>query len=322
MKIHGLCVVRNEIDIIEDSLRTAAAWCDRIYVLDNGSDDGTWEAVRRLAGELPQIVPFKQDTVPFNSSVREEILRAFFEEARPGDWWCILDADEFYIDDPKAFLTDVPRRYQVVWKHEFTYYFTDEDLQAYEADPTLYGSRVPVQQRLRYYRADWSEMRFFRHPPRGGRPAIPWDAPRSFPRRIRVKHFQYRSPDQIQKRIDTRRAAIERGSFPHEKRTNWQPGAVGKGVVAGVPRPDEVPTHWQERVVPAQGMHYDAGDGVYSEGAPWSPPSGPGALEQLRDSISAARRTIVGISNRVRRGIAGMTSLARRKRTGHPDTRP
>ena len=43
-KIHAICVVKNEVDIIEACLRSAEQWADRIIVYDNKSDDGTWEA--------------------------------------------------------------------------------------------------------------------------------------------------------------------------------------------------------------------------------------------------------------------------------------
>src|SRR6185503_5119692 len=102
MKIHGLCVVKNEADIIEQTLRSAARWCDSIYVLDNGSTDGTWEKVQALAGELPAVIPFMRDARPFDDSIRGEILRHHAARAKRDDWWCILDADEFYVADPRA----------------------------------------------------------------------------------------------------------------------------------------------------------------------------------------------------------------------------
>src|SRR5215469_2313613 len=61
VKIHGLCIVKNETDILEESLASALRWCDHIYIFDNGSTDGTWELVKNLAIEHPQIVPYKQD---------------------------------------------------------------------------------------------------------------------------------------------------------------------------------------------------------------------------------------------------------------------
>ena len=85
-------------------------WCDSISVLDTGSPDGTWEKVRTLAGELPQVIPFMQDPRPFDDSIRGVILRHHLGRANPNDWWCILDADEFYIDDPRSFLSRIPPR--------------------------------------------------------------------------------------------------------------------------------------------------------------------------------------------------------------------
>lgn len=108
MKIHGLCVAKNEADIIEQTLRAAAEWCDWIYVLDNGSTDGTWEKVQALSSALPCVVPFKQDARPFDDGIRGEILRHYLPRARRGDWWCILDADEIYVDNPRVFLQGVP----------------------------------------------------------------------------------------------------------------------------------------------------------------------------------------------------------------------
>jgi len=280
MIIRGLCIVKNEADIIEESLRDAGRWCDKVYVLDNGSGDGTWERVQSLARELPHVIPHGRDPRPFNSGIREELLRHYGSEAHQGDWWCILDADEFYVDDPRTFLTRVPRRHQVVWKQDISYYFTEVDLAAYREDPSLYADDVSIHERLRYYRADWSEIRFFRH--RTDLRGIPWDSPRTYPRRIRVKHFQYRSPSQIQKRIETRREPMARGSFPHEKRMHWTSGAGGGEIEPGPASSDQVPEHWEERVVPTTGLHYDLRDGTFAEGKPWAPPPSPSPFKRIR----------------------------------------
>ena len=53
MHIHALSLIKNEADVIGQSLAAAAAWADCIYVYDNGSDDGTWEIVRELAATHP-----------------------------------------------------------------------------------------------------------------------------------------------------------------------------------------------------------------------------------------------------------------------------
>lgn len=271
MRIHGLCVLKNESDIIEQMLRASAQWCDAIYILDNGSTDGTWEIVRELAHELQSIVLYKQDPQPFTDDMRGEIFRHYEARAALGDWWCILDADEFYIDDPREFLRGVPKDYNAVWHQSYNYLFTDKDLADYKQNPGLYDDHVPIEQRSRYYMVnDYSEMRFFRHSK--ALKQVSYQIYPVYPRRIRLKHFMYRSPDQIRKRLQTRREPMERGEFLHEKRANW---VAGEPALPGPAQPWELPRSWEERVVPASECHFDSHDGVFPEGALWAPPRPP-----------------------------------------------
>jgi len=265
MDIHGITIVRDEADVIDQSLRTAAEWCDYIYVMDNGSTDGTWEIVRRLSGDLEPVVAFQQDDRPFTESLRGVIFRHFRDNSAPGDWWCRLDADEFYIDDPRIFLRKVPPTYGNVWGSHFNFYFTDEDLRRYEEDPSRYASDVPIDKRLRYYQNNWSETRFFRddgelvwqedH-------AWPEALGRVYPVRIWLKHYQYRSPEQIEQRLNRRAGLMDRDenhNFFHEVTRNWLDNIVErKDVVRQVDRSLE--PSWRDRIVPAEKLDYDAHD--------------------------------------------------------------
>jgi len=213
MRIFGNCLVKNEVDIIEESLMRAASWCDSIFVFDNGSTDGTWERVLELAHREPRIVPYKQAGVPFRNSLRRDTFTAYRHEANKDDWWCVLDADEIYIDDPCEFLADVPKYHHVVWGVYFQHYFTDKDAALYAASPQAFPPFTSAEKALRYFRCDYSEVRFYRH-----RPRLVWEhgsAPRHLgvvhPRRIRFKHYQYRNPAQIQVRLATRQLAIKQG---------------------------------------------------------------------------------------------------------------
>lgn len=302
MKIHSLCVVKNEVDIIEQSLRAAAKWSDGIYVLDNGSSDGTWEKVQELAQELPPVTPYKQDSRPFHDGIRGLIFRQYKARAKREDWWCILDADEFYIDDPREFLKGVPFQFKAVWVQPYVYLFTDKDLARYRQNPGLYADSVPIEQRLRYYRkSDYTDLRFFRHsktlthvPYEGLYPI--------YPRRIRMKHFAYRSPEQIRKRLDTRQEPMQRGHFLHEKRANWVPGGT---IVPGPAQPDDFAQSWEERVVSSSGRHFDVGDGTYPEASPWIPPEGPTWTARLksrpRSFLTRVRRVVRRVARRVAR---------------------
>jgi hypothetical protein len=272
MKIHGLCVVKNEADILKETLTSALLWCDYIYVFDNGSDDGSWQLVNELADNHPQIVPYKQDDVLYTSGLRADIFSAFRSYAGPQDWWCGLDADEFYIDDPRIFLTKVPKHFQTVWSASLNYYFTEQDAISYRRDPEKF-LQTPIQKRFRYYMSNWGELRFFRHHDdiawtrsQGGFPPAMFTAP-AYPTRIWLKHYQYRSPEQIERRLRTRRPAIERrAGFWHEFTPNWSTAIATK---RDAPldfenaRPEFAGTCWEERIVPAASLDYDAFDRRY-----------------------------------------------------------
>jgi hypothetical protein len=274
MKIHALCIVKNEADVVQEALISALYWCDHIYVFDNGSEDGTWELVKALAQRHLQIVPYKQDDVLFSSALRADIFNAFRVNAGPQDWWCRLDADEFYIDDPRIFLGKVPDRFQTVWSASLNYYFTDRDAASYREDPGKFLA-TPLQERLRYYLNNWGELRFFRHSDKiiwtrtedcGGFPGVMFTAP-AYPVRIWLKHYQYRSPEQIERRLRTRRPAMEASTgFLHEVTPNWRAAIATKRdapLAFENARPEFAGACWEERVVSAASLDYDAVDRRY-----------------------------------------------------------
>lgn len=226
MRIFGLSLVKNEGDIMRLSLEESLKWCDRIFVFDNGSSDSTWDIVKGFSAGDARVVPFKQDPRPFDDALRAEIFNAHRNEATTGDWWCRLDADEFYADDPKTFLASVPHAHHVVWGAWLQYFLTEKDVPRFseedEREPvTMTPDRLP-----RYYQALGGEPRFFRHRDRLLWESGAWPAHLGLvePRRIRVKHFQYRSPAQIQRRLDTRRAAAAHGwqHFGHSTQETWR----------------------------------------------------------------------------------------------------
>lgn len=225
MRIHGICLVKNEADVFRSFVEASARWCDRICVFDNGSTDRTWELCKELARTTPQITIYRQDDRPFDDALRAEVFQQFRADAANGDWWCRLDADEFYIDDPRTFLAAVPETDHVVWSIHLQYYLTAADLPRFTPEDALTPPIIDASNFPRFYRADASEARFFRHRPRleWTRGAWPIHVGLVTPARIRVKHFQYRSPAQILLRLETRRQAAARGweHFGHSLESDW-----------------------------------------------------------------------------------------------------
>jgi glycosyltransferase involved in cell wall biosynthesis len=238
-QIHSICVVKNEVDIIGHCLGSASQWSDFIYVYDNGSTDGTWEKV--LALQNDQIIPWKQDGKVFQESLRGEVFNAFRDRAQSGDWWCRLDSDEFYsIESPRDFLAKISAHHAVVWGIPVEYYLTSADVEAIDFS-------LPIADLLRsihHYKIENSEPRFFRH-----RQGLEWRAG-AWPdhvgiveqERILYKHYKYRTPEQIQKRLTTRQDSIKRGFIGWEHATE---------------------TDWRQKLADERSLHWDNGNHHY-----------------------------------------------------------
>jgi len=226
LKIFGICLIKNEADCIEEILSKASTWCDKIFVFDTGSDDDSWEKVLSLARENHIIIPFKKEKRKFRDELRAEVFNNYKHLAQDGDWWCRLDADEIYIDNPRHFLKQIPKSQHVVWNASFQYYFTEVEKSVFEQSPDSFD-KMELEGRIKYYLCNHSEIRFFKF-----RSRLTWKNG-SWPRhlgitacqRIKLKHYQYRSPSQMQKRLVTRLIAIQEGYHvfaSYTKGTHWE----------------------------------------------------------------------------------------------------
>jgi hypothetical protein len=224
MKIFGICVAKNELDILPHTLDSARRWCDKIFLLDNGSSDGTWEYMQHRAKWDNALIAWKQDFRPFNNAIRADIFNQFRALAKNDDWWCRLDADEIYVDSPREFLSKINNS-EVVWGLHLQYYFTERDLELYTRRPELYRGGTPPEKLYRYYKANASEPRFFKY-----RERLKWESGawprhlgRVFERRLLIRHYQWRSPSQMQSRLNDRIAAMKLAGegFDYLKHDNW-----------------------------------------------------------------------------------------------------
>jgi glycosyltransferase involved in cell wall biosynthesis len=283
MKVHCVCVVRDEADIVGFALDSALAWAHTIYVLDNGSSDGTWELLNRYSERNPQVIVVGRDGSVFRDAMRGEVVNQIDHDAQEGDWWCRLDADELYVGDPRDVLRRTPDEFGLVYKASIEYFFTDRDLAEYEEDPDRYV-REWTPDRIRYYAAWWSEIRFVRH-----FPGVTWDGAwpqgvknlKGSPDRVLVRHFQYRNPPQIERRLLTRIARTEDRAFRHEKVSVWNPlGREQDLVYPRVLEPGE--PLWKTRIYRAEALNYDAGDGNYIVDWDALPPVQPGRTRLQR----------------------------------------
>lgn len=263
MNIRCICLVRDEVDVLGHTLDGALRWAHTIYVIDNGSSDGSWELLQAYTKRYPQVVLVGRDYGGFRNSLRGEVVNSVIRDAKKGDWWCRLDADEIYVDNPREFLPRIAPPEKIVWSVSIQYYFTDVDLAAYERDPSEYVERWKPE-RLRFYQANWSEPRFVRHVP-----GMEWsdEWPRGFYQmraareRIRLRHYQYRSPPQIEQRLRLRLQTAK--GFQHEKTQGWLVGGLRKEDLAFPDVAVTDPEPWRSRVIRAVALDQDDGKGEY-----------------------------------------------------------
>lgn len=216
-RIHAICLVKNEEDVIAQTLKFASQFCHKIYVFDTGSVDNSWQQVESVANEV--IVPFRHEAVPFYDGLRAQVFNAVRDRFEVGDWLYILDADEFLAEDPrKAIQIAEQEGAQQINTIQYNFHFTEIDWKNHQKG--LDSRATPISQRRRYYRFTNFEQRLFRidadlNWPETTDADNPHGimAPRGLKKLKKCSyklpncHYQYRDPEQIQLRLQTRRAA-------------------------------------------------------------------------------------------------------------------
>ncbi len=224
MKIFGLCVTKNEADIIQDSINSFLEWGDIVSVVDNGSTDGSLEILQQMAQDNPKIL-VRSNYDQFEEHLRRVAFSAVAEQLNPGDWLCRLDSDEFYDVGVRSILKNMPPLHQVVFSTHYEYYYTDVDHAAYESLGKDY-LKTPVTDRLHYYKKSIGEIRFFKF-----RKNLSWPLKHQWPThigiyaktKVQVFHYQYRSPEQIKMRLQTRKPLYAKNAFWwHGEPEHWQ----------------------------------------------------------------------------------------------------
>ena len=217
MKIIACTVVKNEADIIKLTLLKALEWADYIIVLDNKSTDGTNEIIINLSLKEPRIIYWGVYGGAFRDSLRSIIFNDYKHLSNPGDWWCRLDSDEIYIDNPKAFLTNVNEDIDHIYSASFQYYITESDIIDCNSKSFFHPDE------LKYYKCDWSEIRFYRVNNDTIWPlhfAEPLFLTKPSSQRIKLKHYQYRTLEQMAKRFNDRSPQKGKNLFSHELHKN------------------------------------------------------------------------------------------------------
>lgn len=255
-RIHAICLVKNEGDIIAETLSFASRFCHKIYVFDTGSVDDSWEKVTQLESSV--VVPFRHESVPFSDGLRAQVFNAVRNHVADGDWIYILDADEFLAENPARAIQVAEREgAQQINTAQYNFHFTDVDWELYQQG--LDSRSLPIAQRRRYYCFTNMEQRLFKYSSDLTWPEYVNDEhPHGFMAPKRSKklkkcsyripncHYQYRDPEQIQLRLETRRLARQsnQSNFIHYRALDTE-------------------VDWKCYIADSEGLNYYKNDGVF-----------------------------------------------------------
>lgn len=222
-------VVKNEADIIEYTINRALNWASYIVIMDNNSSDETTDIIKRLSARNEKIIFWGRYEGAFRDSLRAIVFNDYKHLSKPGDWWCRLDADEIYIDNPLDFIAEANScGVDHIYSASFQYYLTKNDSILLEETPSEFAP-----ERYSYYKCDWSEIRFVKITTDTIWPlnfAQPLFLRKPSLQRIKLKHYQYRSIQQMQKRYNDRAPVAGKKLFSHELNKNklWEVGQLNK----------------------------------------------------------------------------------------------
>jgi len=224
MQFHAILPVRDEADIISQSLQHLLKWANAIYLFDTGSVDNTWQIIQEFAAKDKRVVPLKKDPVFFSETrLRGWMFHQARKQMRNGDWFLRVDADEFHHISPPQFVKTRMRKYETIAYHQYyDFRLTESEVLAWEAGKeTLADRQRPIEERRRWFTPSiYSEPRLCRY-----RETMEWPPTVSFPfnagfvarERLPIRHYPHRDPVQLERRCRLRTVMMA----DQENRSNW-----------------------------------------------------------------------------------------------------
>ncbi|MFX0202002.1 MAG: glycosyltransferase family 2 protein [Candidatus Hodarchaeota archaeon] len=194
--------MKNEEDIIADSVTHAARFCDKVFVIDNGSIDDTWDIVKGLG--LQNVVPvFSKDFV-FRDYLRLRFMETRKEELGLDNWWYMFDADEFLLDVPfDAIAKAEEEGADCIAVEVINFLLTTEEVRDAEEN----GRQETWRDRKHYVLYESGPVKFFKNTEYADYTIcdfVPFGIMRECSQRLLMKHYPYRSLAQLKKRVYTR----------------------------------------------------------------------------------------------------------------------
>ena len=236
--VAGVSMVKDEADVLPDTLAAMAAEVDFLVVADNGSTDGTRELLHQMAERLPLLV--HDDTEPAYYQSRKMSALAALARKFGAEWVVPFDADERWYVATGGTVAD--------WLRGMAEPTAVVRAELYDHVPTGVDPNGAPLVRMGWRRRAPGEL-----PKVAVRVALPAVIAQgnhgvSYPAEVAgglvVRHFPYRSPEQFVRKVRNGAAAYAATDLPDDEGAHWrQYGEIlatrGEGVLV-----EEVYRRW------------------------------------------------------------------------------
>jgi glycosyltransferase involved in cell wall biosynthesis len=220
MNLYGVLIAKDEADIIEQTLLSIREFAGfkKVFFYDNGSSDNTAD----IAKKFNDFVSVNTVNQPYSDTLKYQLLYQHASEYKDGDWLAILDADELYVENTLDKITDAETfGANCIEYNDAQFYFTELD------DFQIFSPHIPIVEQRQHYLVNYGEPRIFKYSPDIELTELKvksrFDWLKISPEKLLVNHFQYRSAQQVQHRIDVRLANHgSSNNWGHIKQKNWQ----------------------------------------------------------------------------------------------------
>lgn len=222
MSVVGICRCKDEADIIAATVGAMLKQVDRVIVADNGSTDGTRDLLADLARENRSLTVIDDDEVAYyQSAAMSHLAWRAADEGRRADTWIVpFDADELWTVEGTTlgeFLGPMSAFFLSIVQFEL-YDYVPSAADPLDEDPT---------RRIQWRRAARAAL-----PKVACRYAQPvlieqgnhgaQYAPKTISAPGMVRHFPYRSPEQMVRKAVNGAAAYAATSLPDDIGAHWR----------------------------------------------------------------------------------------------------
>lgn len=206
LKILCILSVRNEIDLIDDALNEALHHGFDLHIIDNWSDDGTWELIEKKYSDKPNVTIERfPSTRASNFSLRSLLKRCeIIANQAEHDWIIRLDADERVASSsPDYNLREVielanMKDYDVIDFTVFEFRPTEVDRQ-FQATYPEFGYFTGLSSHQNIQRAWRNKDKRIMFANSGGHEISGQN--NLFPTNQLLRHYSFRSPEQSHRKV-------------------------------------------------------------------------------------------------------------------------